>query len=1549
VSATVLRSWRSPGVVLGLLLAMAAPVRAQTCGGCPFAELPAFLCPLTAPVESTDGCAGCQQPTIKSTRIDIVPQGDGTFQARLVARVEAPSNPTQPQVEARLQLYWNAGGTATHPTTSLCQHATTASAETFLVYPGLTCDGAPYDLGTYSLRAIVCLGAGCQRIADASGLSFQVSKQALGCPEPPAWGCDGDGGCTYCLTAGGGAGSPAGEGGSAEPAESGPGARLRYRAGGVGNPVWPGAAAWNVILGRYWSHDYAERIVADPGAGHVWLLTRFATFREFTDANADGVYEKVSPSDEKRRLTKTATGWELKELDGTVHAFGAAGLWLSTADRHGNSKTATYTGGVLTRVDFPDGRLEDFTYLGGKLRTITEVGVGGTTSRTWTYTWTGNDLTRIDRPDGTAWDFFYSSDPNLGGYLTRMDLRGTTPGSGRVDTAWEYDAQGNVLRLWRGDPSFTGPNAIEKWSFSYDNPARPARTEVTDPLGRVSVYSIGRDTASRKPRIEKLEGDCPSCGSGPNSTYSYQNAANPLLPTVVVDGRGLRTEFTYNADGQVTRKLEGVSTPLLRDTNWQYHPTWPALVTAMDVPSTSGGAARRETLTTWDAQGNPAVRTIQGAESGGAFSHATASSFNAGGQPLTVDPPGHGTADAITFTYDATRGNGRLVLQTRTDPLIGATTYTHDAYNRRTGVTDPNGVQTVTAYDALDRVTSITQQGGGGTPDLITTHTYNEFGDLFRTTLPEGNVIEYGYDAAGRLISIERKPNATTPGERTLYTLDTAGHRIREELQRWTGGVWVSASWTDFVYSTRCHLDKVIRPDGTATGAVTEYAYDCSGNLERVWDPNHPSNSKTAPATQVYAYDQLDRLAALTQPWTGSGGGNAVTTYAYDVQNHLTSVTDAEGNVTTYVYSDRDLMTQQVSPVSGQSTSTYNEHGELVTEIDARGVVVTRTLDVLDRVTAVTYPDATLNVTYTYDTGPFGKGRLAGIARHGETVSSTYDRLGRLLQDGVLTYEYDKNGNQTKIIHPDSVTATYDHDFADREETLTVQVGANPPLQLVNDATYEPFGPLSTLVLGNGLTETRSFDDRNAPSGIQVNGTGTILNWSYTTDPVGNITGIADVLNPANNRTYAYQDVHYFLTQGNGPWGPRSWTYDRIGNRLSETRGAVTDTYTYPLNPAGGRNPKLRSITQGAGGTRFFGYDAAGNNSVTYDNKNRLDLIYNSASRLSVMRSVSEDARTYMHYDGRGYLRQAAAGLEECRPGVTIPTYDSEGLLRRRAHLSLFAPAAPPSETDTVFYFAGRPVATLRLSSGSSTLTYLTTDHLGTPILAVADTGALVWQGGFEPFGANWNGASAAGVFLRFPGQWADREWESSRLESGLYYNLHRWYGSGVGRYGTTDPLGLAVSVNLYTYAYSNPVLWTDSDGRLPVPPPFTAQCVYSVAKEARELGRSLGWPWAHCWASCRISKECGNPGVALVAGFGKEVSDLIQCGMELFGTGADATGFGDHCKSAFQESDFRDNRRGIDCPPNKTCDSQCGPLLKTDSMPGPLWGSGYALRSLLN
>lgn len=250
----------------------------------------------------------------------------------------------------------------------------------------------------WSLNVISCEAAsGCDKslLVELPGPGLQ---KALGCTSaPPLPTCDE----CQCKTGGGNtSASPNGIGTGAAPDGSGPKATLRYTYGGAGFHGTPGDDAWRAELGLGWSHDYAQRIVPDPvlGSADVWWITPDASMRHYTNLEAGTglrAYQDTAPSDEHRTLyfdTPTAS-WELHELDGTIHRFDAAGKWLTTTDRNGNQKVATYTSGKLTQVTMPDGRKELFTYqTHGKLATIQEVGAGvGTcgpsTCRTWTYTY----------------------------------------------------------------------------------------------------------------------------------------------------------------------------------------------------------------------------------------------------------------------------------------------------------------------------------------------------------------------------------------------------------------------------------------------------------------------------------------------------------------------------------------------------------------------------------------------------------------------------------------------------------------------------------------------------------------------------------------------------------------------------------------------------------------------------------------------------------------------------------------------------------------------------------------------------------------------------------------------------------------------------------------------------------------------------------------------------------------------------------------------------------------------------------------------------------
>jgi len=228
------------------------------------------------------------------------------------------------------------------------------------------------------------------------------------------------------------------------------------------------------------------------------------------------------------------------------------------------------------------------------------------------------------------------------------------------------------------------------------------------------------------------------------------------------------------------------------------------------------------------------------------------------------------------------------------------------------------------------------------------------------------------------------------------------------------------------------------------------------------------------------------------------------------------------------------------------------------------------------------------------------------------------------------------------------------------------------------------------------------------------------------------------------------------------------------------------------------------------GGTRTTTYGAAGHLEEVDAAGNVIDLTTDDAGRLARL-DRSGEAATFA-YDGRGYLRRA----EDLVEGTVVqPLYSSDGLLHA---LLRQPPGGAPEERTTVLYLAGRPVAQLLQVDTTTTWTYLTTDHLGTPLLATDETGAELWKAAFEPFGRDpWQGtpqgALAAGIFLRFPGQWEDEVWHEAALGSEVYYNVWRWLEVGTGRYTRVDPLDGQGDPNPYAYSLSNPVARSDPAG----------------------------------------------------------------------------------------------------------------------------------------
>ncbi|EPW1077465.1 RHS repeat-associated core domain-containing protein, partial [Escherichia coli] len=136
-----------------------------------------------------------------------------------------------------------------------------------------------------------------------------------------------------------------------------------------------------------------------------------------------------------------------------------------------------------------------------------------------------------------------------------------------------------------------------------------------------------------------------------------------------------------------------------------------------------------------------------------------------------------------------------------------------------------------------------------------------------------------------------------------------------------------------------------------------------------------------------------------------------------------------------------------------------------------------------------------------------------------------------------------------------------------------------------------------------------------------------------------------------------------------------------------------------------------------------------------------------------------------------------------------------------------------PEGTDSLYIYRDpgsyEPLARVDKAGkeGPNRILYFHTDVNGAPEEMTDSDGKIVWETGYQVWGNTIQEKDHGRVEqnLRYQAQYLDRE-------TGLHYNLHRYYDPDVGRFIVTDPIGLAGGINLYAYA-PNPLGWIDPLG----------------------------------------------------------------------------------------------------------------------------------------
>jgi RHS repeat-associated protein len=251
-----------------------------------------------------------------------------------------------------------------------------------------------------------------------------------------------------------------------------------------------------------------------------------------------------------------------------------------------------------------------------------------------------------------------------------------------------------------------------------------------------------------------------------------------------------------------------------------------------------------------------------------------------------------------------------------------------------------------------------------------------------------------------------------------------------------------------------------------------------------------------------------------------------------------------------------------------------------------------------------------------------------------------------------------------------------------------------------------------------------------------------------------------------------------------------TYTYDKVGNRLSRTRLGITTSYSYDKTDRITQAGLLAMTVNGAGNETARGLDS---------------FAYDQANRLTTASPAGGLSTTYV-YDGDGKRMKRTVGTN---PQINY-TYDvgtgTPMLLDDSSHKYVYG-LTLLYETD---------------ESGSLQSVYQT-DGLGSERALTDSNGSLTQLYQYEEFGVPIVMVGGSSQPFGFTGEQRDQD---PRLQ----YLRARYYDPGIGRFIQSDPLeknarGVG-GWNRYSYVGNNPACLTDPSGLAPAKSLLITGCV---------------------------------------------------------------------------------------------------------------------------
>jgi len=688
------------------------------------------------------------------------------------------------------------------------------------------------------------------------------------------------------------------------------------------------------------------------------------------------------------------------------------------------------------------------------------------------------------------------------------------------------------------------------------------------------------------------------------------------------------------------------------------------------------------------------------------------------------------------------------------------------AYDNRGNITDiwdGNNNHTHRDYDDRNRLIHETNALGEEaiytyTGSLLTQIEIGRTTEDGGSTVNEGQVIKLYYDGLGNLTKKEVKDDNGVLYNMATILNDANGKPLSVEDA--LGHAWV------YKYDSEGRKVEAKDPEGH----VTKYGYNSFG--QRIWALDAKMHQTK------YYYNNLGKIKRIEQCGVEPC---VITEIAYDAMGRTNAITDANDNNTIYVYDDIGRIVQEVG-AKGEHTYTYNGRGEVKTEINGRG-----NYKVFDYYswgglhTIKYYPNQAMEVpertvSWTYD----DEGNVRDVTdtsiQEGVFRTKSYDALNRLHTETELyvpgtsivkTYSYDVVGNLKEFSIDDGTTTTETFHYNKLGRLDAAKLLGSPYA-----FDYYDNGQEKTRTYNSTIASSTYYKNRWIKEIIYTNNGTEQFKQEYIPDDVGNISAITRTYGTQiENISYGYDGINRVTSATNpsvsGLPSSESYDYDNAGNRQG---------YTYE---------QWNRIKNAFGKT--YSYDNDGNvNSIdgivlAYDIEGRLtqysDNYYEYDPQWRRIKKETSTTTTYYVWDANRLL------AEYDQNGVRHTTY---GYM--------------PGENNP---------AEVKIDSNIYNVIH---DHLKTVLQLQDIEGNIVWQAHYEAYGNSVinddydQDLNHIAFNIRFPGQYYDEE-------TGLYYNYYRYYDPEMGRYVTSDPIGLDGGINTYTYVLNNPISFTDPTG----------------------------------------------------------------------------------------------------------------------------------------